>query len=64
MCASSDQIEQQAAEWLARRDGQQWREADHEKLNAWLNTSTAHRVAYIRLAEAWRRALQLRDVPA
>jgi len=55
-------IEAHAADWIAERD-----RADghlpHERqaeLDAWLDASTAHRVAFLRLDQAWHRADRLR----
>jgi ferric-dicitrate binding protein FerR (iron transport regulator) len=59
VCRSSEQIEQLAAEYLAKQDGQEWGPQDQAALNAWLDESVSHRIAYIRLAEAWRRVAQL-----
>jgi len=56
----SIQIEGTAANWLARRDGEGWRAADQVELAQWLDASTAHRVAYIRLEAAWRKAHRLK----
>jgi transmembrane sensor len=52
-------IEQQAAAWLARKDGDRWCAAEQAQLDQWLGLATAHRVAYLRLAAAWSRADQL-----
>ncbi|CAN7166783.1 FecR domain-containing protein [Pseudoduganella sp. LjRoot289] len=52
-------IEQQAAAWLARKDGDQWSAAEQAQLDQWLGLATAHRVAYLRLAAAWSKADQL-----
>jgi transmembrane sensor len=49
------EIEQQAAAWLARKDGDRWSAADQTQLDQWLASATAHRVAYLRLAAAWSR---------
>ena len=54
------QIEEIAANWLSRRDGECWSVADQVELNVWLEAATAHRVAYIRLDAAWRRARRLK----
>jgi transmembrane sensor len=56
----SIQIEETAANWLARRDGEGWSAVDEAQLTAWVGASTAHRVAYIRLEVAWQRARRLR----
>lgn len=60
-------IEERAAAWLARRDGGQWTQEDEARLTDWLNESTAHRVAFLRLEAVWegaRRARVLSKAPA
>lgn len=52
-------IEEQAADWLARRDGEGWSEEQQREMDAWIGGATAHRVAYLRLNSAWRRADRL-----
>lgn len=51
----AEEIEQQAAEWVARIDlrgtPEEWM-----ALDAWLNKSPRHRAAFLRLSVAWRRA--------
>lgn len=61
---SSSQIERTAAAWLARRDAGGWSPDDPAALEAWLEQATAHRVAFLRLEEAWRRADRLRALGA
>ena len=59
--------EERAAAWLARRDGGEWSREDDVRLAEWLNESTAHRVAFLRLENAWegaRRARALSTLPA
>ena len=58
------QIEQVAAAWLARRDREDWNEADEAGLSAWLSASTAHRVAFLRLETAWRETGRLKALAA
>src|SRR5882672_2275223 len=53
---SSNDIEQRAAGWLARRDGGTWTQSDQVELDRWLEESTAHTVAFLRLETAWNRA--------
>jgi transmembrane sensor len=60
----SIQIEEIAAGWLARGDGDGWSAADQAELTAWLDASTAHRVAYIRLEAAWRKIHCLKGLAA
>ncbi len=57
----ASEIEQQAAEWVARIDlrgtPDEW-----TALDAWLNTSPRHRAAFLRLSVAWRRADELKKL--
>ncbi|MET1162806.1 MAG: FecR domain-containing protein [Pseudoxanthomonas sp.] len=62
--ASSRQIEQAAAAWLARRDGGRWDALDQAGLQAWLAESTAHRVAFLRLEAAWAHGGRLKALGA
>jgi transmembrane sensor len=61
---SSDVVEATAAEWLARQDSGEWTSADQSALDSWLEASTAHAVAYIRLEAAWARADRYRVLGA
>lgn len=62
--ASSKQIEQTAAAWLAKRDGGDWQARDQSLLEAWLTESTAHRVAFLRLEAAWTHSGRLKALGA
>jgi len=64
MTHSSLQVEQTAAAWLAQRDAGNWNSRDEAKLVTWLDASTAHRVAYVRLEVAWERARHLKVMAA
>ncbi|MBB6250755.1 FecR family protein [Nitrospirillum iridis] len=55
-----DPIEEQAARWLARQDAGPLDAAGKAGFDAWLATSTRHRVTYLRLEAAWKRADHLR----
>lgn len=57
-------IEARAADWLAQRDLGPWAEADEADLNRWLNESSRHMVAFIRLEAAFKAAERLRAVAA
>ncbi|MBT9499690.1 MAG: FecR domain-containing protein [Burkholderiaceae bacterium] len=57
---ANDLIESQAADWLARKDGERWTPEQQQALDDWLAASTLHRVAYLRLDSAWQRADRLR----
>jgi len=57
----ANEIEQQAAEWVARIDVRGTPE-EWTALDAWLNTSPRHRAAFLRLSVAWRRADELKKL--
>lgn len=60
----SESIEAIAAEWFARRRGDQWTSVDQAALDQWLGAATAHRIAFIRLEAAWRSASRLQVLGA
>lgn len=53
-----------AANWLARRDGEAWSQADAAALEAWLAVDVAHRVAFLRLQAAWDESRRLQALGA
>ena len=61
---NSAQIEEQAADWLARRDCGSWSASDELQLAEWLQASTAHKVAFLRLEAAWNQANRLKALGA
>ncbi|MBS0194178.1 MAG: FecR domain-containing protein [Proteobacteria bacterium] len=61
---SARTIERAAADWLARRDGVGWGEADEAALEQWLGADFAHRVAFLRLHAAWEQSDRLRALGA
>lgn len=61
---SVKEVEEQAAAWLVKRDAGRWTEADRQALDRWLEASTAHMVAFIRLESAWQRTGQLKALGA
>lgn len=64
MNAKSKRIECAAAAWLARRDAGGWSAHDQAQLDAWLDQSDAHRVAWLRLVSAWEQADRLKALGA
>jgi len=48
------QIDEQAAEWFARRRGERFSQADESQFQAWLQSSDAHTQAYADLELIWR----------
>lgn len=61
---SHRQIEDQAAEYLAKRDSGEWTDADQVELEHWMAESTAHRVALLRLEGVWDEARRLKALTA
>jgi len=57
--ANAIEIESLAAEWLEKRNHAEWTKADQVQLEVWLQASLAHRIAYLRLENAWRFADRL-----
>lgn len=57
--SSAKEIEEQAALWLLRQEEAGWSERDQALLEAWIEASTLHRVAFYRLEHGWRRADRL-----
>jgi transmembrane sensor len=55
---SADEIEKIAADWLARQDRGLTAEED-DLMELWLEQSSLHKVAYLRLKAAWQRADRL-----
>lgn len=58
------QIERDAAQWLARRDAGGWGCTQQAALASWLDASTAHRVAFLRLEATWNEAARLQTLAA
>lgn len=48
-------IEDRAAQWLLRRDAEGWSVRDQQDLDAWLDASAAHKVAFWRLEQGWEK---------
>jgi len=53
------EIEETAAAWFAKRESGDWSASEQSKLEAWLDSSTSHRIAYIRIVSAWERSGRL-----
>jgi len=62
--ANSAEIEAIAAAWFAKRESGGWNAADQAQLEAWLDSSTAHRIAFIRIVTAWERSGRLKALGA
>jgi transmembrane sensor len=59
--AGMREIEEKASHFvIARRDGAGWNDEHQGALDTWLDQSSLHRVAYLRLDTAWSRADRVR----
>jgi transmembrane sensor len=61
---TSAEIEATAADWFAKREAGRWSADDQARLEAWLDASTANRIAYIRLQTAWECSGRLQALGA
>ncbi|WP_296614661.1 FecR domain-containing protein [Sphingomonas sp.] len=55
-------IEDQALDWLIRRDEPGWSQQDQVELADWLAESTAHRTAWLRAEHGWAEADRVRSL--
>lgn len=62
--STASEIEAIASDWLVRRESGDWSEAEQACLDHWLNESTLHRVAFLRLELAWEDAARLKALGA
>ena len=60
----SGTIEETAAQWVLRQHEGAWTAADAERLEAWLEESVLHRVAFIRLDTVWQAIPRLKVLGA
>jgi transmembrane sensor len=61
---SHQQIEDEVARWLVKRDSGNWNDGDQAALSQWLDASTARVVAFVRLEAAWKRLQRLQSLGA
>lgn len=60
----TNEIEEVASDWLVRRESGRWTQTDQARFEQWLDTSTLHRVAFLRLELAWEAAARLKALGA
>lgn len=60
----TEKIEEDACDWLIRRESGHWTEADQAQLERWLDASTLNRVAFLRLEHAWTESARLKALGA
>jgi transmembrane sensor len=61
---NSADVEASAAAWFARRASDDWNATDQAQLELWLSSSTAHRIAFVRLTAAWESSGRLNALGA
>lgn len=60
----ANQIEQEAADWVARRDARALTDVDQAAFDEWLAASPIHRVEFLRMEYAWEESLRLKALGA
>jgi transmembrane sensor len=64
MESSRQRIEDRATEFLQKRESETWSDADQAALTAWMQSSTSHRVAFLRAEAAWEQMGRLKALGA
>lgn len=59
---SRELAESSAANWIARRERDDWSGDDQLQLDAWIEASTDNRVAWLRVSAAWQQTSRLRSL--
>ena len=57
--SNAREVDARAAEWIERRNFGEWNEADQAALDAWIEESVVHRVAFVRLDTGWQQTERL-----
>lgn len=57
-------IERTAADWLVKRTSGTWTDQQQTELEAWIDASLAHRIAYVRLETVWHQSGRLQALGA
>ena len=57
---NSREIQNSAAVWIELCEGGEWDTEKQDAFEAWLAESPAHRIAYLRASDVWKRANRLR----
>lgn len=60
----ANKIEQEAADWLARRDSASWSDTDQQAFDNWLQASSINRAEYLRMEHVWEESLRLKALGA
>lgn len=57
---SAAEVRNRAADWIVKRhDRGDWTDSDQVQLDSWLAETPAHKIAYLRVEAAWKRADRL-----
>jgi len=60
----ANRIEQEAADWLARRDSASWSDNEQQAFDNWLQASSLNRAEYLRMEHVWEESLRLKALGA
>jgi transmembrane sensor len=60
----SEKVDDIAARWFWKRDSGDWTESDQAQFDTWMQSSTANRVAYIRLNAGWKKSARMKALGA
>ena len=60
MGTETSHIQQAASDWVARRDSEQWTDADEARFQTWLTASILHRVEFLRIEAAWNETRRVK----
>jgi len=56
---SAKDVDRHAAAWFQRQQFWNWTPDDQAEFAAWLDQATAHRIAFVRVSDAWKRTHRL-----
>src|SRR5262245_44290120 len=62
--ADAAEIQRDAADWFAKRNGGRWSKQDEKRFDAWIAESRAHRIQYVRIESAWNHSARLQALGA
>lgn len=62
--ASVKEVDAAAAAWFAKRDSGNWSQEDQQCFDEWMAADLSHRIAYIRVEAAWKKAHRLKALGA
>jgi transmembrane sensor len=61
---NAEHIQRTAADWLAKRIGDDWTQQDEAEFDIWIDANITHRIQYVRIEAAWRQTARLKALGA